>query len=348
MYGAVANSVNTWFAQLAVRVGPERAVVARRMGITNIPPRNSKAYASWNVCSLVLGAREVSVLDMAGAFGVLANKGVRCAPYSITKVVAPGERKPLIENKPDCKQVISEKISTRTVAMLRGVITGGTGGGRWPGPAGGRQDRQRPEQHQRLLLRVHAPAVHLGLGGLPGPAGADAQPVQRRPGLRRTFPAIIFKNYMDAALAGQPVAVPGAAPRRRPRRRWACPAWSASPADGRRRCWPGPGSAARSSRSAAPSPRDGPPGARPGGPPAPGQHRRPGRLRRGGGGGNNVIVPGVVGPGRMARTVLAQAGPSSGLAYTNSGRRAGSPPRALAGAQPPSGSYVTLVVSRRS
>jgi hypothetical protein len=58
---------------------------------------------------------------------VLANKGLRCAPYSISKVVAPGERKPLIENKPDCKQVISEKISTRTVAMLRGVINGGTG-----------------------------------------------------------------------------------------------------------------------------------------------------------------------------------------------------------------------------
>ena len=87
---------DTWFAQLAVKVGPSAAVeVARRMGITNIPPRGSKAYAGWNVCSLVLGAREVSVLDMAGAFGVLANKGVRCTPYSITKVVAPGERKPL-------------------------------------------------------------------------------------------------------------------------------------------------------------------------------------------------------------------------------------------------------------
>ena len=128
MYGATAHSVNTWFAQLAVKVGPERALeVARRMGISNIPPRGSSAYAEWNVCSLVLGVKEVSPLDMAGAFGVLANRGVRCAPYSITKVFTPGERKPLIENRPDCKRVIDEKISTRTVAMLRGVINGGTG-----------------------------------------------------------------------------------------------------------------------------------------------------------------------------------------------------------------------------
>ena len=94
-----------------------------------------------------------------------------------------------------------------------------------------------------------------------------------------------------------------------------------------------------------------------GGPPAPG----PGaRLRQGstvvlavsaagGAAANNVIVPGVVGlRAGMARTVLAQAGLSSGLAYTNGGRRAGSPPRARRRRPAAQGSYVTLVVSRRS
>jgi len=128
MYEATARSVNTWFAQLAVKVGPANAVeVARKMGISNIPPRGTKEYASWAVCSLVLGAREVSVLDMAGAFGVLANKGVRCAPYSIVRVVAPNRSKPLIENRPECKQVVDPKISAQTVAMLLGVVNGGTG-----------------------------------------------------------------------------------------------------------------------------------------------------------------------------------------------------------------------------
>jgi membrane peptidoglycan carboxypeptidase len=128
MFQVTAKSVNTWFAQLAVKVGPSAAVkVARRMGFRNTPPRGSRSYASWNVCSLVLGVKEVSPLDMASAFGVLANHGVRCTPFSITKVLTPGERKPLIENGPDCDRVISEKISNTTVAMVRGVVAGGTG-----------------------------------------------------------------------------------------------------------------------------------------------------------------------------------------------------------------------------
>ena len=68
-----------------------------------------------------------------------------------------------------------------------------------------------------------------------------------------------------------------------------------------------------------------------------------------GGGGNNVIVPGVArARAGMARTVLAQAGLSSGLAHQQGppGRVAAQSPGA--GVQLPSGSYVTLVVSRRS
>jgi penicillin-binding protein 1A len=214
MYGATANSVNTWFAQLAVKVGPERALeVARKMGISNIPPRGSRAYASWNVCSLVLGVKEVSPLDMAGAFGVLANRGVRCAPYSITRVVAPGERKPLIENKPDCKRVIDEKISTRTVAMLRGVITGGTGHraslGARPvaGKTGSAQDNLSaffagftPQLSTSVWVGFRARRVPMRTQFNGGPVYGG------------TFPALIFHDYMAAALAGAPIVGFPAAP----------------------------------------------------------------------------------------------------------------------------------------
>ena len=207
MYGATAHSVNTWFAQLAVKVGPERALeVARRMGISNIPPRGSRAYAEWNVCSLVLGVKEVSPLDMAGAFGVLANKGVRCAPYSITKVFTPGERKPLIENRPDCKRVIDEKISTRTVAMLRGVINGGTGHraslGARPvaGKTGSAQDNLSaffagftPQLSTAVWVGFRARRVPMRTQFNGGPVYGG------------TFPALIFHDYMAAALAGAPI-----------------------------------------------------------------------------------------------------------------------------------------------
>jgi membrane peptidoglycan carboxypeptidase len=356
MYGAVANSVNTWFAQLAVKVGPENAVeVARRMGITNIPSRNSKAYASWNVCSLVLGAREVSVLDMAGAFGVLANKGVRCAPYSITKVVAPGEREPLIENKPDCKRVISEKISTQTVAMLRGVINGGTGGRAALGgrPVAGKTGSA--QNNTSAFFSGFTPQLSTSVW-----VGYRARRVPMRnlfnggPVYGGTFPAIIFHNYMEAALAGLPAAPFPAAPPPPAPPQVGVPdvvglSQQAAQAVLARA---GFGSSVKPVRSAQPKGRV----VRQA--PGPGGRLRQGSTvvlavsagRGGGGGGNNVIVPGVVGlQAGAARTVLTRAGLSSGMAYTNSGppgRVAAQSPGA--GAQLPTGSYVTLVVSRRS
>jgi membrane peptidoglycan carboxypeptidase len=315
MYGATANSVNTWFAQLAVRVGPENAVeVARRMGIRNVPPRGSRAYRFWNVCSLVLGAREVSVLDMAGAFGVLANRGIRCAPYSITRVMAPGERRPLIENKPDCRRVIREDISTRTVAMLRGVVSGGTGfraslGARpVAGKTGSAQDNTSaffsgftPQLSTSVWVGHRAarvPMRNLYNGG---------------PVYGGTFPAIIFHDFMEAALAGEPIVDFPAAPPPPPPPRPPEPPGSPTP--------PGP-----------PPPGPNPPATTP--PPN---------------GGRNVIVPGVVGlQAGLARATLRRAGFGSGLAYTHLGR----PGRVAAqspgpGSRLPEGSAVTLVVGRK-
>jgi membrane peptidoglycan carboxypeptidase len=215
MYGAVAHSVNTWFAQLAVRVGPQNALeVARRMGISNIPPRGSRAYASWNVCSLVLGVKEVSVLDMAGAFSVLANHGIRCVPYSITTVVRVGEHKPLIENKPDCQRVIPERVSNITVSMLRGVVTGGTGvraslGARpVAGKTGSAQDNLSaffsgftPQLSTSVWVGFRARRVPM------------RTQFYGRPVYGGTFPALIFHDYMQAAMAGLPFVGFPAAPK---------------------------------------------------------------------------------------------------------------------------------------
>jgi beta-lactam-binding protein with PASTA domain len=88
--------------------------------------------------------------------------------------------------------------------------------------------------------------------------------------------------------------------------------------------------------------------------PAPGTRLRQGSpvviAVSGGIKGGDTTVPGVVGlQVSVARALLTRAGLSSGLAYTNSGR----PGRVAAqspgaGARLPRGSYVTLVVSRRS
>ena len=76
---ALIHSLNTVAVRLAGAVGRENIIaLAHKMGITtNIV--NSK--------SLPLGATEVNVLDMTGAYSVFANGGFRAKPYAFTQIV---------------------------------------------------------------------------------------------------------------------------------------------------------------------------------------------------------------------------------------------------------------------
>jgi penicillin-binding protein 1A len=350
MYQATAKSVNTWFAQLAVQVGPERAVeVARKMGISNIPPRDSKDYAYWKICSLVLGAREVSPLDMAGAFGVLANKGVRCAPYSIAKVVAPNEGKPLIENKPECKRVLDQKISTRTVDMLRGVVNGGTGHrAALPGrPVAGKTGSA--QNNTSAFFSGFTPQLSTSVW-----VGYRAKRVPMRnlynggPVFGGTFPAEIFHDYMAAALNGAPVLGFPAAPKPPPPARVRVPNVVGQPVAAAQQVLAQAGLLAtvRQVPSSAPKGRvvrQSPSGGAevPGGTPVALE------VSNGKRGGGDVAVPGVVGlQASVARTLVTSFGLTAGVSYTN-----GAPGRVMfqspgAGTRVARGSSVSLVVGR--
>jgi len=214
MYGATQHSVNTYFAQLAVLVGPEHAAdVARRMGITNA---GNSRYGNWGACSLVLGVPDVSVLDMASAFGTLANQGVHCKPYSIDKIVGP-DGKVLYRRRSQCDQVIDPGVANQTVDMLRAVVAGGTGkAAALPGrPVAGKTgttDEYRsaffngftPQLGTSVWVGFHTPTPmpHLSPSGGPVFGG--------------TYPALIFQQYMEAARQGQPVEGFPAPPHRRP------------------------------------------------------------------------------------------------------------------------------------
>jgi membrane peptidoglycan carboxypeptidase len=350
MYEATARSVNTWFAQLAVKVGPENAVeVARKMGISNIPPRGADGYANWTICSLVLGAREVSVLDMASAFGVLANKGIRCAPYSIVRVTAPNRRDPLIENKPDCKRVINPKISAQTVAMLRGVVNGGTGhraalpGRPVAGKTGSAQDNTSaffsgftPQLSTSVWVgyrKTRVPMRNLYNGG---------------PVFGGTFPAEIFQDYMQAALTGAPVIGFPAAPKPPPPARTTVPNVVGQKVQTAQFRLGQAGLRAEVREVPNPAPKGQVVAQNP---PA-GTSVRGGTsvtlLVSSGKGGGNIVLPGVVGlPVGTARNILGALGLRVGIGYTSGG----SPNRVVsqspaAGTQVPRGSYVTLVVGR--
>ena len=226
LYTATIHSVNTYFAQLAVKVGPSHGLeVARRMGISNAPkPPGADAsekerdnYSNWNVCSLVLGAKEVSVLDMAGAYGTLANQGVRCQPYAIDRIIG-ADGKTLFKQKTDCKQVIEPGIANQTVDILRGVVTSGTGRAaalpdRPVAGKTGTTDEYRSAFFNGFTPQL-ATSVWVGMPKKPSPMrnlGPTGGPV-----FGGTWPARIFHQYMVAALEGQPVEGFPAPPVRRP------------------------------------------------------------------------------------------------------------------------------------
>lgn len=118
MTRATAVSSNIYFSHLVDEVtGPARLKeTAERMGIAKELGGN---------CAAVLGTDTVHMLDMASAFGTLANGGVHCEPYAVAEVRDRTGR--VIHSGGDrCDRAVEEGIAARATAMLEGPISGGT------------------------------------------------------------------------------------------------------------------------------------------------------------------------------------------------------------------------------
>jgi membrane peptidoglycan carboxypeptidase len=291
----------------------------------------------------------VSVLDMASAYGVLANNGVRCPAFSIARINSPAKK--LFERKPDCNRVIEPKIASTVTAMLRGVVTGGTGGAAaLPGrPVAGKTGTA--QDYQSAFFNGFTPqmATSVWVGFTPDPVPMRTQN-GGRPVYGGTFPAMIFHDYMTAALAGAPVVGFPAAPPPPAPPQVGVPSVVGLPQGAAQARLAQAGFAAEVHQVPSGQPK----GLVVRQAPAPGTMLRQGgrvviAVSAGRGGGGNGVVPGVVGlQVSVATAVLRRAGFSSGLAYTNRGQpgrvSAQSPG---AGTQLPRGSYVTLLVRRR-
>lgn len=131
MYTGLALSENVVALRIAQEVGLDRVIqMARRMGIqSNIKPAPG----------LVLGQSEVTVLDMTGAIGVLADRGIRNRPRTIRRIFDSSDckdRKNLktcyviysIEQDSESNQsVISPEVADTMTQLMRGVVQSGTG-----------------------------------------------------------------------------------------------------------------------------------------------------------------------------------------------------------------------------
>ncbi len=123
MAGGLAGSVNTVSVKLLERAGISNTIsTARQMGIKSEMPA---------VPSLALGTASISVMEMVGAYGVFANKGIYVDPVLITSITS-NEGVMLEEFKRDSKAAVAS-LSTETsemmLHMLKRVVNEGTGSG---------------------------------------------------------------------------------------------------------------------------------------------------------------------------------------------------------------------------
>ena len=197
---ATLRSDNSVFAQLTLDVGPARvASLARRLGVrTPLEVRGEFPPA------MGLGSVAVSPLDMASAYATLAAGGVYTEPTAIRKVILPN-------GKPDDRwaarhrrtRVIPDGVAHVVTRILEDNIRYGTGT---------RAALSRPAAGKTGTTDKHADAWFVGY--TPGLATAvwmgytrGEIPMENVHGISvsgGSFPAEIWRRFMEPALAGFP------------------------------------------------------------------------------------------------------------------------------------------------
>lgn len=117
---ALARSINTVAVQLGQTVGMYQVVnAAKRLGV--------KSKLS-GMPSLTLGAAEVNLLEMTGAYAHLANLGHGVSPYAIKEIRRQRDGEVLYKQEPSYQvTVINPRIVAEMNSMLSAVIWSGTG-----------------------------------------------------------------------------------------------------------------------------------------------------------------------------------------------------------------------------
>ncbi len=122
---ALAQSLNVATVKVAEMVGYERVASLwnKKMGMGGTA--EVKAYPA-----LALGSFEATPLEIATAYNVLANGGLKIEPVTVLSVTDDKERR-LEEHKPQTPRVARPESSYLVTAMMRSVLNGGTAGGAW-------------------------------------------------------------------------------------------------------------------------------------------------------------------------------------------------------------------------
>lgn len=205
---ALQHSVNTIAVQLADKVGMKNVINnAKEMGISTLVTDGS--HSDLNLAAALGGLTNgVTPIDIASAYGVLANGGVRVKPVAITKIIDRNGQV-IEENTIQEKRVVSAKDAYILTNMLESVIQGGTGGNAYLGrPAAGKTGTTDDSKDAWFIGYTPNLSCAVWMG--------DDYGAETLHGLTGgTIPAEIWRRFMTGALEGTAVVdfpiPPGAA-----------------------------------------------------------------------------------------------------------------------------------------
>ncbi|MDP8915752.1 MAG: PBP1A family penicillin-binding protein [Pseudomonadota bacterium] len=188
---ALAESVNTVAVRLAADVGRDKVgALARRFGLTGIPQRPG--------LSVALGAYEVSLLELTGAYQVFQRGGKLSRPYLIQQITT--ARGDLLYREPSLGQapVYSPPLNAMMIRMMQAVVEKGTGR---------RAQFGRPAAAKTGTSQNWKDAWFVGftpdwIAGV-WVGNDDNRPMDRVTG--GELPAMIWRRFMIAAHRGLPV-----------------------------------------------------------------------------------------------------------------------------------------------
>ncbi len=196
METATADSVNCAFERMAATVGLDKVVeMARRLGL-------KKRYDAFP--SVVIGAEEATPLEMASAYSTLADDGVRHTPTYVVKVLD-NHGNILFKGADAGERVLAPAVSRTAVSILQTVLTSGT--------AAGDGLRGRESAGKTGTTNTYTNAWFVGFTpqlstavwmGVPS-ANVPMTSVGGRRVFGATYSAPLWKQFMDAALADQPI-----------------------------------------------------------------------------------------------------------------------------------------------
>jgi penicillin-binding protein 1A len=122
------SSSNCGFMRLSQVAGVENvALMATRLGITSeLYEKDAEGNATAPPWNLTLGTKEVTPLDMAAAYAVFANDGLRNEPYMVERI-EDRNGKVIYQHRSEPERIVSQQSARLITEVLAANVTGGTG-----------------------------------------------------------------------------------------------------------------------------------------------------------------------------------------------------------------------------